>query len=184
LFEQRAPATWQYYVNPWWRERRNFVTRLSRDECRHVLTETTTRFLGRRVGRTVFSPADFTLRRLTFFRNDMKPYAYVRLAGSTSGDTLVRVTLSGSLFFRYFQIVWYVLIALISIGTLASLAGQNRPAMTSDLAVYLAILAAFPFSLTVFGRTLARGDRAFLLGFLTDELQLRQAPPASIPVTA
>ena len=180
MSEQKAPPAWLYYLNPWWRERHIYVTRLSPDECRRMLIETTTRLLGRRVARSWLSAADFTLHRVTLFNNSFKPYAYVRLRESM----FVELTLSSSLYVRGFLVCWYGFLALLSI--LVATSGFQHPrGNPSDLATaaaFVLTLASFPLLLNAFGRALAAGDRAFLTVFLVEQLHLAPVSPAALPM--
>ncbi|TMD94640.1 MAG: hypothetical protein E6I72_12395 [Chloroflexi bacterium] len=181
MIEVRSPPQWQYYLNPWWREQRLYVTRLSKAECQRRLNEATTRFLGRRVGRAWLSAADFTLHRVTFYNNGFKPFVYVTLDDSMPPETAVRMTLSGSNSVRLFFVVWYGFLALFAAGVLISTPGRQPP---SDLAFPLGIMALFlawPVVLNAFGRAIAYGDRQFLTTFLVEELELKQSQVMPAP---
>ncbi len=184
MVEQKAPPAWQYYLNPWWRERHVYVTRMSPDDCRRQLTESTTRFLGRRVGRSMFSAADFTLHRVTFYNNSFKVYAYLKLRDSVSGGTVVEVTLSNSLYVRGFMVFWYGFLAFWA--SLVIFFGSQHPSGDASgigaPALFVALFAAFPVLLNAFGKVLAGGDQAFLIEFLVEELQLTPASPAVLPI--
>ena len=172
------PPEWQYYLNPWWRQRHIFLTPRPVEECRRLLNETTTRFLGRRVARSLISSTDFTLCRVTFYNNSFKPYAYVTLVQAGYGGTLVEVTFSSSRWTRFFLAMWFGLLALFAL--LAAIAAGRQGDWTFD--AFVGGMAAFGFGLNAFGRVLAGGDRAFLLGFLTDELGLADPPQGLRPI--
>lgn len=174
--------SWQYYWNPWWREKREYFTHLSVAECRQRLTESTTRwFWHREVRRALFSPADFTVSRVTWSRNGLKPVAYVKLRDVRARGTLVTVTLAGSLSYRVFFVVWFTYFALVAL----------RPATFgfTDAALGLIVplvcggAAAFGLITSAIGKKWARTDPAFLLGFLHDQLGLTK-PPAGIELLA
>lgn len=181
MIDQHAPPEWHYYLNPWWREQRLYLTRLSKTECQRRLNETTTRFLGRRVGRAMLSSADFTLHRVAFYNNSFKPYMYVTFDDSMP-QTVVRVTLSASNSVRVFLVVWYGFLTVFTAGVLISTAGhQASPAIALPFA-FVAGFCLWPVLLTAFGRTIASGDRQFLTGFLVEELELTQPQGLPAPI--
>jgi hypothetical protein len=175
----RSPE-WQYYLNPWWSEEHVFVTRLSKGECQRRLNESTTRWLGKSVARSLASVADFTLHRVTFYNNGFKPFAYLRFDESTPPETTVRVAFSASNSVRVFFVVWYAFLALFAAGILVSTGGRQP---VSTVALPLAVVAAFiawPVLLTALGRAIAYGDRRYLTDFIVDALELREAPALPI----
>jgi hypothetical protein len=114
LIPRSVPPEWQYYLNPWWREEHEYVTRLDGSECRRRLEASTTRFLGRSVGRAWFSPVDFTLHRVTFYNNGFKPFAYLTFDESQPQQTTVRLTFSGAWSAQVFFGFWYAFMAIFA----------------------------------------------------------------------
>jgi hypothetical protein len=140
---QVAPR-WQFYVNPWWSDKRTYFTRLSVDECRRVINERTSRFLNGRVHRTFYSPGDFTLYRARFFRNGMRPLAYLRLREVPGRGTLVTVTISASGFARVFFGVWFGFLAVWALLATGLTAGQHEIDLSAGL--FASGMALFGFS--------------------------------------
>lgn len=171
MIEQTAtrPPEWQYYLNPWWREEQAFTTRLSKAECHRRLDESTTRWLGRSVARAIFSTADFTLHRVTFFNNGFKPYAYLRFDESTPPGATVRVTFSASNSVRVFFVVWYAFLLLFATTALLSTIGR-QPVVAFPFLI-AAAFAVWPVVLTSVGRAIAYGDRQYLTEFLVETLE-------------
>ncbi len=164
--------SWQYFWNPWWRETRTYFTPLTVAECRKILTESTTRWFGRPVGRALFSPADFTLHRVTVYKNGLKPVAYLKLREVLGRGTLVPVTLSGWRSGQVFCVVWFGFLAVFALISASDVvkegaAGLIGPLLCSGLAVFGLLLNAL-------GRFVGRGDPAFLLGFLHERLRLTE----------
>lgn len=180
MIDAQSPPAWQYFLNPWWQEKRVYVTRLDLQECRRRLDESTSRFLWRAVGRAMVSAADYTLHHVTFWRNSFKPYAYVKLDGSTPPQTIVRVTLSAPVSVRVFFVFWYAfLLVYATVGAMAAhehLAGPDA-LLLGGLVV---LFAAMPMVMNTFGRVMSQGDRDFLVGFLMNELELRE--PVGLPI--
>jgi hypothetical protein len=175
VFQPPPRPGWQYYLNPWWTEEHVFLTRLSKEESRRRLNESTTRWLGKSVARSLVSLADFTLHRVTFYNNGFKPFAYLRVDDSTPPDTTVRVTFSASNSVRVFFVVWYAFLALFAAGIVVSTVGRQP---TSAVALPLAVVAAliaWPILLTWFGRAIAHGDRRYLTDFIVETLELTTA---------
>jgi hypothetical protein len=176
----RRPPRWQYFLNPWWRERRTYFTNLSVENCRQRLSESTTRFLGRRVGRSTVSLADFTLHRMTFYANGGKPYAYVRLIALPTGGTLVRVSMSASLFGMVFLGIWFGFIGIWTIAAMGAFIQQGVRGLFFP--VFGVGMAALGMVFNAATRLLAAGDPAFLLSFLREELDLREPPAYAVPI--
>jgi Na+-transporting NADH:ubiquinone oxidoreductase subunit NqrB len=176
-----ATSRRQYYLNPWWSDRRVYFTRLSVDECRQVINQATTRFMAAQVHRSFFSTADFTLYRASFFRNGMRPFAYIRLREVLGQGTLVTVTLSTSRFARVFFGVWFGFLAVWAVlATLLTTGGQKADFTAVPFAVGMAL---FGWLFTLVGRVMASRDPAFLLRFLTEELSLTEPPPGTSSLT-
>ena len=176
----RVTPRWQYYLNPWWSDKHAYFTRLSVDECRRVINERTSRFLTGRVHRTFYSTADFTLYRARFFRNGMRPFAYIRLRQVLGRGTLVTVTMSAPQFARVFFAVWFGFLAFWAVLATFPSAGEQHPDLTAIS--FAAGIALFGWLFTLFGRALATGDPAFLQSFLIGELGLTEPPPGSLPI--
>lgn len=178
-----APASWQYYFNPWWREEHAYVTSLTAAQCRSRLNRSTTRFLGRSVGRAMLSAADFTVHHITLFNNGFKPFGYVNFdEATTPPETIVHVTLSGAFSLQVFFVIWGAFMCLIGVATVVAAIG-HAPA-SGDMSAFSVIPLLFiaPFALNTFGRSIAFGDRDYLTRFLVDELELRPAPPLPPPI--
>ena len=171
---------WQYYFNPWWRERRTYFTRLRVDECRVRLRESTTHWIGAKVRRSRLSLADFTLNRVTFYGNGSKPFAYVRLHEAPIGGTLVQVTIGATQFGRIFFGFWFGFLALWTLG--ATSASLRQGLASLPVLSFGVGMVAIGLLLNAFGRWLAHGDRDFLIGFLTNVLDLGQPPPSALAV--
>lgn len=173
-------AGWQYFLNPWWREEYTFFSSFPPDECRRLINESTTRFLGRRVGRALISTADFTLHRVTFYRNSFKPHAYVTLQQTSSGGTLVRVTVSEARSVQAFMAVWFGFLAFWAAISLTAVLQQGAAGLTIPL--FGLGMAVFGLLINLVGRVMGYRDTDFLLRFLQDELELREPPPWAVPV--
>jgi len=125
------------------------------------------------------SLADFTLHRVTFYSNGMKPYAYVTLAevpaGGAGGGTLVKISMSATLAGRVFLGFWF---GFIAVWTLLASTAVYQKGIDGLLFPLVGLgMAALGLLLNAFGRTLAHNDPAYLLEFLQQELRLT-APPA------
>ena len=177
--EQLRASPWQYYFNPWWTERHTYFSKLTSDECRRLINESTTPFLGR-IRRALFSSADFTLHRMSFFRNSFRPYAYVNLTDAVSSGTLVAVTLSAARSVQLFFIFWFGFLGFWT--ALATWSVLQRGPFDFLVPLFGLGMATFGFLLNVFGRALAADDAAFLISFLRDELGLQQPPPSAISI--
>jgi hypothetical protein len=173
-------SRWQYYLNPWWREYHVSFTRLASEECRRVLNESTTRLLGRQVGRSLISSADFTLHRVTFYSNSFKPHAYVRLTAGAVGGTVVKVTLSSARSVQGFMAFWFGFLTLWTL--LASPAVFQQGTAGLIFPVEGLGMATFGFLLNAFGRSLGAGDVKFLLRFLKEQLHLEDLPAWAGPI--
>jgi hypothetical protein len=171
---------WQYYWNPWWREKRIYFTDQSVEDCRRLLNESTSRFLGRRVRRTLYTPADFTLYRNAFYNNGFRPYAYVIMREGLGRGTLVTVTVSTATFTRWFLVFWFGFIAVWTALALGSGLREGRLEL-AGLAIGAAF-AVFMLLLNAFGRLVARGDQSFLEDFLREEIGLSDPPAEMMPV--
>ncbi len=170
----------QYYLNPWWREERTYFTELSVEDCRRLLRESTTRFLARSVGRSLFSVADFTLYRVSFLSNGFKPYVYVALSDAPAGGTLVKLKFSATLSTQLFIGGWFGFLALWLVVGAISVVRENG---VSWWALLFGLgFAAFGLGINAFGRLIAAGDPAFLEAFLQDLLALREPPAWAIAV--
>jgi hypothetical protein len=167
-------------LNPWWSDKRTYFTGLNVEECRRAITERTSRFLTGRVHRTFYSTADFTLYRARFFRNGMRPFAYIRLREVLGRGTLVTVTMSAPQFARVFFGVWFGFLAFWAVLATFLSAGQQHGDLTAIS--FAAGMALFGWLFTLFGRALASGDPAFLQSFLTAELGLTEPPPGSLAI--
>lgn len=176
----RVPPRWQYFLNPWWRERRTYFSQLPVDDCRRRLSRSTTLFLGRTVGRSAVSLADFTLHRVTFYANGNKPYAYVSFTEAAIGGTLVKVSMSATLFGRVFFVLWFGFLLVFTL--LGSSAVLQQGAEGLIFPLWGLGIAGAGLAFNAFGRMLAYGDPAFLLGFLQQELQLKPPPPGLLPI--
>jgi hypothetical protein len=182
LIPRSVPPEWQYYLNPWWREEHEYVTRLDGSECRRRLEASTTRFLGRSVGRAWFSPVDFTLHRVTFYNNGFKPFAYLTFDESQPQQTTVRLTFSGAWSAQVFFGFWYAFMAIFAAVATVALATHARVSGDRSAFAVVPILLIAPFALCAFGRAIASGDRDYLSRFLVDELELRQPPMLPTPI--
>jgi hypothetical protein len=169
-----------YYLNPWWSGRHVYFTRLSVNECRRVINEGTTRFTAAQVHRAFFSRPDFTLYRASFFRNGMRPLAYIGLREVLGRGTLVSVRLSASRFARVFFGLWFGFLAFWTV--LATIFSAGRGQLDFTALAFAAGMALFGWLFTLFGRVLASGDPAFLLRFLTEELGLAEPPTGTVPI--
>ena len=177
---QSSPPAWQYFLNPWWQEKQVYVTSLDLQECRRRLDESTSRFLGRAVGRAMVSAADYTLHRVTFWRNSFKTYAYVNLDASMPPQTIVRVTLSAPLSVRLFFVFWYAfLLVYVAVGAMGA-HGHLADPDALLLGGFVVLFAAMPMAMNTIGRVMSQGDRDFLTGFLMNELALRE--PLGLPI--
>jgi hypothetical protein len=179
-----ADFSWKYFWNPWWRQTRTYFTPRSVAECRQILTDAVPRFrLGRGIRRTLFSPADFTLLRVTTYHrgNGVKPVAYVKLREVPGRGTLVTVTLTGLYSSQVFWVIWFGFLAVFAVLTAPSVPDNGTAGMIGPL--FAAGLAVFGVLLNAFGRFLGRGDPAFLLGFLKEHLRLAE-PPVGIELLA
>jgi hypothetical protein len=174
------PNRWQYYLNPWWSEKRTYFTRLTVEECRRAISEATTRLMAGQVHRAFFSSADFTLYRASFFRNGMRPFAYVGLREVLGRGTLVTVTMTASRFARVFFGVWFGFLAVWTLLAIVLTTGQHQPDLTA--VPFAAGMALFGWLFTVLGRFLAGGDPASLTRFLTEDLGLIEPPPGTVPI--
>ncbi len=169
-----SDISWRYYWDPWWREMRTYFTPLSVAECRRILTESTTRFLGRRVRRALFSPVDFTLSRVVWYRNDLKPVAYIKLREVPGRGALVLVTLSGWRSGQVFWVVWFGFLAVFALISASDVVKEGATGLWGPL--FGSGMAAFGLLLNAFGRFLGRSGPAFLLGFLQEHLRLTEPP--------
>lgn len=176
----RVPPRWQYFLNPWWRERRTYFTSLSVEDCRLRLVSSTTRFLGRSIGRSTVSLADFTLHRVTFYSNGGKPYAYVRLLPAPTGGTLVRVSMSASFFGMVFLGIWFGFMGIWTIAATGAFIQQGARGLFFP--VFGLGMAAVGIIFNAATRLLAAGDPAYLIAFLQEELDLREPPSYALPV--
>jgi hypothetical protein len=167
-------------LNPWWSDKRTYFTSLNVEECRRAITERTSRFLTGRVHRTFYSTADFTLYRARFFRNGMRPFAYIRLREVLGRGTLVTVTMSAPQFARVFFGVWFGFLAFWAV--LATFLGAGVRHADLTAISFAAGMALFGWLFTLFGRALAGGDPVFLQSFLTGELGLTEPPAGSLPI--
>jgi len=169
--------SWRYYWNPWWREKRTYFSPLSAAECHQILTDSVPRFrLGRGIKRTLFSPVDFTLLRVTTYHrgNGVRPVAYVKLREVPGRGTLVTVTVSSLYSTQAFWVVWIGFVVVFAALTAPSVshhgaAGAIGPLLSAGFAVFAVLLNAY-------GRFLGRGDPAFLLGFLQEHVRLTEPP--------
>ena len=175
----RTSRGWQYYWNPWWREKHTYFTQLDIGECRRRLKENTTRFLGALVGRGLLSHADFSLFRVGVMKNSFKPYAHVKFREAQIGGTLVDVTLSSHGFVRGFMVLWLGFIAFWTVSV--TIAGFRQPAPDLLSVLFGLGMAGFGLVLSAIGRSVGRGDPAFLLSFLDEQLGLTDPPPGSGP---
>ena len=157
-----------------------YVTNLDERECRRRLDESTSRFLGRVVGRAMVSAADYTLHHVTFFRNSFKPYAYLKFDGSFPPQTIVRVTFSAPISVRVFFVFWYAFLAFFATVALAGAWSHLRSGDAVLLSVFLGGFAAMPLVMNTLGRAVSAGDRQFLTDFLLNELELRE--PLGLPI--
>jgi hypothetical protein len=170
----------RYYWNPWWREKRTYFTPLSVAESRQILTDAIPRFrLGRGIRRTMFSPVDFTLLRVTTYHrgNGVRPVAYVKLGEVPGRGTLVTVTVTGLYSSQVFWVIWFGFLAVFALLTAPSVSHNGAAGLVGPL--FFGAGAVLGLLLHAFGRFLGRGDPAFLLGFLQEHLQLTE-PPAGI----
>lgn len=174
------PSRWQYYLNPWWREVRVYVTNLDEHECRRRLDESTSRFLGRVVGRAMFSAAAYTLHHVTFFRNSFKPYAYIKFDASFPPQTILRVTFMSPVSVRVFFVFWYAFLVFYATVALAAAWSHLRSGEALLIALFLGGFAAMPLLMNTVGRAVSSGDPQFLTQFLLDELELRE--PVGLPI--
>ena len=110
----------------------------------------------------------------------MKPYAYVRLADAASGGTIVSVTVSSTLSGRIFWGLWFGFAILwTSLGVIGFFQQGGPDAL---FPLFGGGFVAFGLLFNAFGRAIAHGDGAFLLGFLVDELRLEEPPPGAAPI--
>jgi hypothetical protein len=167
-------------VNPWWRDKRTYFTKLGVDECRRVINERTSRFMTGQMRRTFYSPGDFTLYRARFFRNGMRPLAYIGLREVLGRGTQVTVATSASGFARVFFGVWFGFLAVWALLATFLTTEQHQIDLTAGF--FAAGMALFGWLFTLFGRLLASGDQAFLMRFLTEELRLTEPPPGALPI--
>jgi hypothetical protein len=178
------PGEWQYYVNPWWRERRTYVSQFGLDKCAELLREVPASVVSSGIRRTLLSPTRFTFAAGSLFmRNDARPYAYVNLADFGSGRTYVDLTLSSSRWSRGFMVFWYAFLALwTGLAVSGAFASQGRSlAPLGALALFVSLFLAFPILLTLIGRGIASSHRRRLREFLVARLELVEAPVARTP---
>jgi hypothetical protein len=169
--------SWKYFWNPWWRQKRTYFTPLSVAECRQILGDAIPRFrLGRGIRRTLFSPVDFTLLRVTTYHrgNGVKPVAYVKLREVPGRGTLVTVTLTGLYSSQVFWVICFAFLAVFTLVTAASVSDNGTAGLIGPL--FFSAGAVFALLLNAFGRFLGRRDPAFLLGFLQEHLRLTEPP--------
>ncbi len=176
--------SWTYFWNPWWRQKRTYFTPLSVAECRQILSDAIPRFrLGRGIRRTLFSPVDFTLLRLTTYHrgNGVKPVAYVKLREVPGRGTLVAVTLTGLYSSQVFWVIWFGFLAALAVLTAPSVSHKGAAGLIGPL--FFGAGAVFALLLNALGRFLGRRDPAFLVEFLQEHLRLTE-PPAGIELLA
>ena len=169
----------QYYLNPWWREKHTYLTQLGIAECRRRLKESTTRFLRALIGRGLWSHADFSLFRVGVMRNSFKPYAHVKFRDAPSGGTVVEVTLSSHGFVLGFFVFWFGFLAFWTVSVTIATFRQPAPDFIGVMAGLG--MAGFGLVLNAIGRTIGRGDPAYLLGFLHQQLDLTDPPAGFLP---
>ena len=164
-------STRTYYLNPWWSEHHSFASPLSPDECRAILDNSTTTFLGRSVGRNLLTDRRYVLFKRPRLWTGIEPAAYVRLVEATGGGTSVDVVIQSSRNFRVFAGVALAL-PVIALGETAFGRGavQDYRVVILEFVFFTGAVLFY----TVFSRRRGRDDPAFLSQFLAESLRLRQ----------
>src|SRR5579859_3564075 len=99
-------ASWQYYWNPWFRERHAYFAPFDPARCRQLLKEGTTVWLGTRVGRRILTGDDVWLYHATVYANNSKPYARIRCSPVTGGSN-IEITIGLVAAGRAWAVLWF-----------------------------------------------------------------------------
>lgn len=160
---------WQYYWNPWFRERRVYRVPLSVADCRERLKAGTKFRLRGPVARLWFTRGLWLHRRRFPSGNAFEPCAHVRFRRARDG-TEVRVTIKMRPFVRAFVTLWvgFAVFFAVELVIRTVPSGSWRDLVFSllpGIALVLGGLLVF-----VIGRLLARNDPEILLAYIESRL--------------
>lgn len=161
---------WQYYWNPWFRERHLYSVPLSVADCRERLKAGTKFRLRGPVARLWFTRGDLWLRHRTFpNHNAFEPCAHVQLRQARD-CTEVRVTIKLRPFVRAFVALWVGLAVLFAVGVIIHTVpfASWRELLFSLLGIAVVVLGGL--LIFAFGRLLARKDPEILLAYIESRL--------------
>jgi len=156
---------WQYYCNPWFRERHVYRVPLSVAACRERLKTGTKSRLHGPVARLWFTRALWLHRRRFLIHNSFEPCAHGRFRRVRDG-TEVRVTIKLRRFVRVFVTLWVGFAVFFAVGVII----RTVPSASwRDLALSLLVVGVIVLGgLLVFasGRLVARKDAQILLAYI------------------
>ncbi len=169
---------WQYYWNPWFRERHVYFAAFEPGRCRDLLKENTTIWLGARVGRRILTGDDVWLYRVSLGTNASKPYARIRCRPAPGGSS-VEVTIGLRPAGRIGFAVWFGFIGLFTLSSFTNIVSSSWWEALIGLLLGAAFLGSGSL-LFAFGRLLARRDPGFLLGHIRGRLAITDQPGAEV----
>jgi hypothetical protein len=159
---------WQYYWNPWFRERHVYVVALSPAACRERLEGGGVSWPGGRSRRPLVGGGTVRLSCPIGYRNPSKPYASVRLR-AVQGGTHVRVTIGGRLSSRMLAAVW--LGVAVTLTVLTATGGTASPSLPAHAIQLFGVAFEGAFLLIhALGRLLAHRHPDSLLGYIRERL--------------
>jgi hypothetical protein len=173
--------SWQFYWNPWFRERHVYFVPLPPARCHELLLQGAKSWpvwshgeIARTARTGLTDRDDMWLYRATFwYHNGFKPYVRVRIRETPGGSNVEVIVTSGELH-QFGSAVWFGFFGLLILGSFVRLISYGSWQELYLALFGVAFLGAY-LLMFAFGRWLARRDPKRLLGYIGGRLGITDA---------